>query len=67
MREVVQPFDLVGAQLDAFGGSLVWWYFAVASAFQCVMAGLTRLEGDGIVTRIVYAEVPPKVENHLTN
>ena len=27
---------------------------------------LRQLEGDGIVTRIVHAEVPPKVEYHLT-
>ena len=39
----------------------------MASAFQCVMAGLPRLEGDGIVTRMVHAEVPPKVEYYLTN
>ena len=28
---------------------------------------LRQLEGDGIVTRIVHAEVPPKVEYHLTS
>jgi DNA-binding HxlR family transcriptional regulator len=28
---------------------------------------LRQLEGDGIVTRIVHAEVPPKVEYHLTD
>ena len=28
---------------------------------------LRQLEGDGIVTRIVHAQVPPKVEYHLTN
>jgi DNA-binding HxlR family transcriptional regulator len=28
---------------------------------------LRQLEGDGIVTRVVHAEVPPKVEYHLTN
>lgn len=27
---------------------------------------LRRLEGDGIITRIVHADVPPKVEYHLT-
>src|SRR6266853_4265271 len=27
---------------------------------------LRQLEGDGIVARIVHAEVPPKVEYHLT-
>ena len=27
---------------------------------------LRQLEGDGIVTRIVHAQVPPKVEYHLT-
>jgi DNA-binding HxlR family transcriptional regulator len=27
---------------------------------------LRQLEGDGIVTRVVHAEVPPKVEYHLT-
>jgi DNA-binding HxlR family transcriptional regulator len=27
---------------------------------------LRQLEGDGIVARTVYAEVPPKVEYHLT-
>ena len=27
---------------------------------------LRQLERDGIVTRIVHAEVPPKVEYHLT-
>ena len=27
---------------------------------------LRQLEGDGIVTRTVHAEVPPKVEYHLT-
>jgi len=27
---------------------------------------LRQLEGDDIVTRIVHAEVPPKVEYHLT-
>jgi DNA-binding HxlR family transcriptional regulator len=27
---------------------------------------LRQLEGDGIVTRIVHAEVPPRVEYHLT-
>ena len=28
---------------------------------------LRQLEGDGIVTRTVHAEVPPKVEYHLTS
>jgi DNA-binding HxlR family transcriptional regulator len=28
---------------------------------------LRQLEHDGIVTRIVHAQVPPKVEYHLTN
>jgi len=28
---------------------------------------LRQLERDGIVTRIVHAQVPPKVEYHLTN
>src|SRR3954453_5602054 len=28
---------------------------------------LRQLERDGIVARIVYAQVPPKVEYHLTN
>ncbi|WP_341917970.1 winged helix-turn-helix transcriptional regulator [Hydrocarboniphaga effusa] len=27
---------------------------------------LRQLEGDGVVTRIVHAEVPPRVEYHLT-
>src|ERR1041384_6607007 len=27
---------------------------------------LRQLEADGVVTRIVHAEVPPRVENHLT-
>ena len=27
---------------------------------------LRQLEGDGIITRIVHAEVPPKVEDRLT-
>jgi DNA-binding HxlR family transcriptional regulator len=27
---------------------------------------LRQLEADGLVTRVVHAEVPPKVEYHLT-
>ena len=40
---------------------------AIASISQKMLTQrLRRVKGDGIVTRTVHAEVPPKVEYHLT-